>query len=165
MRALVPALLLAGCAAPQVPANDWRFEELAACFPTRPRVRHTHEGPFAKVVIAASHSGGARYEVARFRLPRRLDRAQQKKLMQRVVWGLNMRPDKLRGETGTLELHGRIARAVTMDLDGGRKGRWMIFYTAPDVMLQVSVIGPAAIDPDALAFLDSFGEGCPSPSR
>jgi hypothetical protein len=157
--ALLLVLAVAGCAAPATPSG-WRFQELSACFPTPPRVRHTHEGPFARVVIAASHAGGARYEIARFRLPRALTRAQQRKLMKRVELGLNMRPDRLRGEVGTVVFDDHSARALIMDLENNRKGRWMIFYPAPDVMMQVSVVGPAAADHDALAFLASYGTGC-----
>jgi hypothetical protein len=127
------------------------------CFPDPPSERRAHEGPFAKALIVHAMKDGARYELARFDLPKSLPRDKRHTLMGRVEKGLRARPDADLVEAGTIGADGDVTRILSMRLRDGRIGIWQLSFPTPQQMLQVSVVGRAESRDSAMRFLETVG--------
>ncbi len=127
------------------------------CFPAPVTTRRAHEGPFATAFIAHANADGARFELARFDLPKALSRAERRVLMQRVERGLRARPDLEHAEQGTIVVAGTVTRVLTMRLDEGRFGKWLLSFPSASQMLQISVVGPRSARAAAEGFFATIG--------
>jgi hypothetical protein len=67
------------------------------------------------------------------------------------------RPDVQDVEVGTEVVDGRVARVLSMRLSGQRMGKWLVLFTSPRRMLQISAVGPAAARTAVDRFLASVG--------
>lgn len=157
----VAALLVAACsgsghrATPM--SHAYADGDARVCFPAPATARRAHEGPFAKALIVHTELDGARYELARFDLPKPLSREQRAVLMKRVEKGLSARPDATHIELGTVVADGHVARALAMRARGDRFGKWLLSFPTASQMLQVSVVGPRRAQADAERFLATLG--------
>lgn len=134
------------------------------CFPTSPKERRANEGPFARARVTHAIDDGARYEIARFDLPVDLPPDKRRILIDRVQRGIAARPGVEHLEVGTVVADGRVARVLSMRLTNQRTGKWLIFFTSPRRMLQVSVVGPVRARRSAERFLASIGAETCAPS-
>ncbi len=157
----IACVTFGGCAAPAPSLQfDHRFlnRDTRICFPDEATVRHANEGPFAIAMIAHANAAGARYEVARFDLPKPLTGDKRRVLMGRVVKGLRTRPGGDRFEEGTIVVNGRVTRVLTMQLPDDRFGKWHLSFPNRSQMLQVSVVGPRAQRTDAERYFEGMGD-------
>ncbi len=159
-RAIIAILCVAssGCAPTDHPVfHAYSEGPSRVCFPERPAERRAHEGPFAKALIVHATVDGARYEFARFDLPKPLTRDKRRTLMRRVEQGLRTRPDIIEVESGTIVANGIVARVLSMRLLDQRMGVWHLSFPTPQQMLQASVVGPVKSRDRTIRFLASVG--------
>ena len=106
------------------------------------------------------------YELAMFVLPKALSPSEREGLLKSVERGLRSRADGV-VESATLPLDDVPARALSIDMPGGTRGRWLIAFVADDRMIQISTLGPDDDDTRAQseAFFRSYSmKGSTSPS-
>jgi hypothetical protein len=152
---LMCVCLLAGCAT-AASAHRFHGDRFSVTFPAAPSARRADEGPLARAHIArAVDADDCVHEAAVFTFPQALDADQQQRLMARVERGLGARPDARGAKARTMP---DGARQLTIELDGGLVGRWLLFYPEPNRMVQLSVLGPESADVPAKSrvFFESF---------
>jgi hypothetical protein len=131
--------LLAGCAAQP---SAWCAASAGGfdiTFPNEPTERLGHEGPFVQSHLMTASDGDGVYELALFSFARDLDGTEQGALLRKVERGLSSRSPKVQASATTLD--GKPARALSMRLDGGRTGWWLIAYLDHRRMIQLSAVG------------------------